>query len=249
MLFELYKQNVFVTSDSHFGHNNICKNTTAWNLDEITPGHAGVRDFDTLEKMNQCIVDNINNNVKENDILIHLGDWSFGGIDNIWEFRKKINCKNIYLCYGNHDHHIKGNKVLPNCGQLNGLFYNSMIYYDKLNIDKPESAIVTAKDLFTYTDHVLDFKVKFTKQGKAERFFCSHYSHRVWDQHHKGVFHLYGHSHSSLEHEPNGRSIDVGIDNAYKLLGEYRPFNITEVYEVLKDRSSQIVDHHIKGVH
>jgi hypothetical protein len=108
---------------------------------------------------------------------------------------------------------------------------------------------VTTQNLFIYTDHILDFKVKFTKLGKAERFFCSHYSHRVWDQHHKGVFHLYGHSHSSLEHDPNGRSMDVGIDNAYKLLGEYRPFNITEVYELLKDRSSQIVDHHIKKVH
>ena len=45
------------------------------------------------------------------DTLYHLGDWSFGGIENIWNFRKRINCKNIYLVPGNHDHHIKKNKL------------------------------------------------------------------------------------------------------------------------------------------
>ena len=31
----------------------------------------------------------------EDDFLIHLGDWSFGGFDSIKEFRSRINCKNI----------------------------------------------------------------------------------------------------------------------------------------------------------
>ena len=100
--------NIFFTSDTHYAHKNICVGVSEW--DDKT---KSCRKFQTLEEMNELIVNNINKYVKENDILYHLGDWSFGGINNIWEFRKRINCKNIYLVPGNHDHHIKKNKILP----------------------------------------------------------------------------------------------------------------------------------------
>ena len=73
-------------------------------------GLDAVRDFHNLEDMNNALVDNINDNVDENDWLIHNGDWSFGGFEMIEEFRSKINCKNIFLIIGNHDHHIQSNK-------------------------------------------------------------------------------------------------------------------------------------------
>lgn len=227
MIFNINKQNVWVTSDTHAYHSNICKGSTKWNIEGLDPKHAGVRNFRNPEEMTIELIDQINSNVAENDILIHLGDWSFEGIENIWNFRKQILCKNIYLCYGNHDHHIKNDKPLSN---------NIIIESDYLYMSQ--------QDLFSYTDHVLDFKVQFNKNKKAERFFCSHYAHRVWDQHHRGVFHLYGHSHSGLEDVPWGRSMDVGMDNAFKLFGEYRPFNIREVYDLLKDRKIQTIDHH-----
>jgi predicted phosphodiesterase len=92
--------------------------------------------------MNQALVDGINKNVKFNDVLIHLGDWSFGGIDKIWEFRKQINCQNIYHVYGNHDHHISRNKVLPNCHKdVLGTIVDGSV----------DGNVVYAKDLFDYT--------------------------------------------------------------------------------------------------
>jgi calcineurin-like phosphoesterase family protein len=41
------------------------------------------RDFDSLDKMNTAIVNNINELVGQDDVLIHLGDWSFGGFEQI----------------------------------------------------------------------------------------------------------------------------------------------------------------------
>ena len=94
-------QRLFFTSDTHYNHSNICSATTNWiGSSNLT------RQFNSLDHMNDVIVDNINNIVGENDVLIHLGDWSFGGFDSIKEFRDRIICKNIYLAYGNHDHHI-----------------------------------------------------------------------------------------------------------------------------------------------
>jgi len=99
-------QKIFFTSDTHYNHKNICRGVSEWKDD----GLFRTRDFDTLDEMNTTIVNNINEIVGQDDILIHLGDWSFRGFDSISEFRKRILCKNIYVIYGNHDHHIEKNK-------------------------------------------------------------------------------------------------------------------------------------------
>lgn len=95
-------QQLFFTSDTHYMHTNICRGTTRWsNADGFT------RNFDTLDQMNDRIVNGINAAVGQDDILFHLGDWSFGGFERIEEFRNRINCKNIHIVLGNHDHHIE----------------------------------------------------------------------------------------------------------------------------------------------
>jgi len=105
---ELQKgQDLFFTSDTHYNHKNICRGVTNWDDSKKT------RDFKSLEKMNSSIVNNINSKVGQDDVLIHLGDWSFGGFESIKEFRDRIICKNIYLVLGNHDHHIENNR--DNC--------------------------------------------------------------------------------------------------------------------------------------
>lgn len=77
-------------------------------------------------------------------------------------------------------------------------------------------------------------------------FILCHYAMRVWHQMHKGKYHLYGHSHDSIDKHPNqpwGKSMDVGIDSAYRILGEYRPFNIKEVIGILSKRPVHFLHH------
>jgi calcineurin-like phosphoesterase family protein len=108
------KPEIFISADTHYNHSNICRGITKWGTtDEAGVFHKdviGTRDFATLAEMNDAIVNNINNIVGEDDILYHLGDWSFGGFASIKEFRDRIKCKNIHLIIGNHDHHIARNK-------------------------------------------------------------------------------------------------------------------------------------------
>ena len=96
--------NTWITSDTHYSHKNIVRGVSRWE------GGRGTRDIDTLQEMNEKLVENINNCAKENDTLYHLGDWSFGGVEMIPEFRNKLICKNIHLLLGNHDNHIAANK-------------------------------------------------------------------------------------------------------------------------------------------
>ena len=102
--------NVFITSDTHFSHKNICHGVTNWRLPNGEIPVEQTRDFSTIEKMNTAIVNNINSVVGQDDILIHLGDWSFGGFEQIRDFYDRLVCKNIHLILGNHDHHIENNR-------------------------------------------------------------------------------------------------------------------------------------------
>jgi len=101
---------IWITSDTHFGHKNICRGVTDWRLPNGSIPVEQTRDFSSVEKMNASIVNNINEVVGQEDILIHLGDWSFGGFENIKIFRDQIVCRNIHLILGNHDTHIERNR-------------------------------------------------------------------------------------------------------------------------------------------
>jgi calcineurin-like phosphoesterase family protein len=117
---------VWIISDTHFGHKNICRGVTEWRLpDGSVPIHQ-TRDFSNIGEMNDAIVHGINSVVGQDDVLIHLGDWSFGGFENVKIFRDRIVCQEIHLILGNHDHHIENNR--GDCQEL----FTSVNHYTKL---------------------------------------------------------------------------------------------------------------------
>jgi calcineurin-like phosphoesterase family protein len=122
------EQNVWIFSDPHYNHKNICRGVTNWRTPNGEIPIEQTRDFPTLEKMNSAIVNNINNCAMPDDILICLGDWSFGGFESIREFWNRIVCKNIHLILGNHDHHIENNR--NDCQEL----FKSVSHYNTLEI-------------------------------------------------------------------------------------------------------------------
>ena len=117
---------VWVTSDTHYGHTNICRGTSKWD------DKSGCRNFESLDIMNQTLVDNINRLVQPQDILLFQGDWSFGGKHNIKLFRDQINCREIaYVCLGNHDHHIQNKREFQKLFSHVG-WYNEFRWYKRL---------------------------------------------------------------------------------------------------------------------
>jgi len=79
----------FFTSDQHFGHANIIKYCN--------------RPFSTVEEMNETLIENHNKMVTNNDIVYHLGDFSFKSDPSKWLSR--LNGKTHILIIGNHDYH------------------------------------------------------------------------------------------------------------------------------------------------
>lgn len=118
--------NIWFTSDTHFHHKNIVSGTTEW---EQGNRLQRTRLFDTLEAHDEALVKGINYHVKKEDTLYHLGDWSFGGFEQIEKFRSQLNVDNIILIYGNHDHHLENNR--QNIRRL----FKECTYYKEITID------------------------------------------------------------------------------------------------------------------
>jgi calcineurin-like phosphoesterase family protein len=95
------------------------------------------------------------------------------------------------------------------------------------------------KNIFGWMRDIYDLKTE------TQRFWLSHYAHRVWNHSHHGSIHLYGHSHNTLPDDPNSLSMDVGMDAAYAILGEFRPFSLDEVLDIIKrTKVFKPIDHH-----
>lgn len=164
---------------THYNHANICSATTQW-TDPVT-----CREFKSLEHMNTVLVANINEVVGQNDILFHLGDWSFGGFESIAEFRNKIVCQNIHLVTGNHDHHIENNR-----DQVQNLFSSVNKYLEllvKTNVGTP----------------LMD----------EQKFVLMHFPIASWNNMARGAIHLHGHVHLNKDKRFSpGKMMDVGVD-------------------------------------
>lgn len=210
-------QEIYFSSDPHYYHLNICSATTRWeNADDVT------RKFNSIDEMNDALVNSINNKVKENDIYICMGDWSFNGIDNIKIFRERINCKNVYILPGNHDHFI-----IKNTNNVQNLFTEVLPQITALNIKR---------------------KLTDSKNSKVKKYnlVLSHYPQCSWIDMNKGHYHLHGHVHLP-EHLKlgQGRSLDVGVDGNNLI-----PYSLTEIDNLLSNRPIKKLtlpeDHHEK---
>ena len=120
--------NIWFTSDTHYSHKNICRGVTDWRMPDGSIPIEQTRDFKTVDEMNEMIVNNINKVVGQYDVLYHLGDWSFGGFENVKTFWDRLICKNIYLILGNHDHHIVNDR--EGCQEL----FKSVGYYNSVKV-------------------------------------------------------------------------------------------------------------------
>jgi calcineurin-like phosphoesterase family protein len=81
-------EKVYFISDMHFGHTNIMKYEN--------------RPFDTVEEMDNTIIENWNKVINKNDLIFVLGDVSFYSKELTYHIIHKLHGRKI-LIIGNHD--------------------------------------------------------------------------------------------------------------------------------------------------
>lgn len=84
---------IYVTSDTHFLHKNV-----------LGFMEERGRRWETIEEMEDALIDNINSVVAPNDELYHLGDFSYRKTrEEAMALRRRIRCRKVHLIPGNHD--------------------------------------------------------------------------------------------------------------------------------------------------
>ena len=90
---EIYS-NLFVTSDTHFNHNQ-----------EFLYKKRG---YDSPQEMTEDMINIINSTVGENGILLHLGDFCLNTTsDQYHDILSKLKIKEIWMLWGNHNNPIQ----------------------------------------------------------------------------------------------------------------------------------------------
>ncbi len=102
---------VWFTADLHLGHGNIIKYC---NRPFLSPAEQQrVRDDprgrwrlsdETVRRHDDALIDTINERVQRDDILWMLGDFCMGRFEEARRYRDRIDCQNVHLVWGNHDH-------------------------------------------------------------------------------------------------------------------------------------------------
>ena len=205
------------SSDSHFGHFNICKYC---NRPFITPEYyaleqrvkeareAGTSALPSLEEqlevvklkivdtMDRTMIANWNKVVGPDDVVYHLGDFAVGG-GPAGPYRRQLNGK-IHLVIGNH-----------------------------------EQRALRETELFESVDWMMEIKVD------KQDIVLLHYALRVWNCSHHGAWSLFGHSHGSLPDDPNLLSLDVGVD-----CWNFTPVSMAQLRAAMAKKTFKPVDHH-----
>ena len=144
---------VYFTSDHHFYHLNIIRYCN--------------RPFNSVDEMNNEMVNRWNSVVKPNDTVYHLGDFAFS-MEQVDEILSNLNGE-IYLLPGNHDiHWVRDFERSIRNGRINL----------KLQLTPQQ------------------FDIEFATNKGNYLFTLSHYPMRSWFRSHHGSYHLYGHIHS-----------------------------------------------------
>lgn len=185
---------VFFTSDTHFGHERIISLCN--------------RPFDSVEEMNEVMIDNWNSVVGPKDIVYHMGDVALGRIAESLPLVGKLN-GDIALVPGNHDRIFSGEK------ERQRLRFDAE-YRKVFATILPESLVVDVAGFDVAMSH---FPYSGDSHGEDR-----HADKRPRDE---GLPLIHGHVHDKWK--TNGRMLNVGVD-----VHDFRPVSRDYVVDWLE---------------
>lgn len=208
---------IWFSSDFHYAHKNITRGISVWDDKENT-----TRDFENVHQMNDALVNSINKYVQQDDTLYFLGDWSFDGIENIYNFWNRLICKDIKFIPGNHDNHIKKLTPLPR------LYFEYMVGIVSEEPRHDHFRLANSSDLFRILPELTTLIIN------EKKIILSHYPIEQWEDMEKGSIMLHGHCHHKIDNfeiNTKYKRMDVGID--WK---EFRPYCLEEILKIMSKR-------------
>ena len=198
---------VYFTSDTHFNH------------DKAFIYEA--RGYKNRYEHNDALIQKINEVVRPEDTLIHLGDFCLNITPPEFEqILARINCNNIAYIWGNHNSCIRR-------------FYEDAVT-TQYGIDMEVYPYAIGK--LTYLGYYKELIVN------GHMIVIHHFPHQIWNQMQKGAWQLSGHSHytnptTQVEY-PDNKILDVGWD------GHGKPLSFPEIQKIMMNKNHIKHDKH-----
>ena len=129
------------------------------------------------------------------------------------------------------DLHILGDFALANPGKYRMRIKCKHVYLTRGNHDRPEKS----RRVFGEIPRVRLTTLRGTEGGRLKAVLC-HTPMAFWEGSHKGWANLYGHCHGQREDTMDRwlgldrRSLDVSVDNIYRLTGNFMPLDEQSLY-------------------
>ena len=209
---------LYFCSDLHFFHKRICDFTER-------KKHTTIENHSNwlIQQCNNVVPVNTTdeNNIVSNSTVLHLGDFMFSCTnEEAVNVLSQLN-GDWWFVLGNHDNVGKLETIINTVNQMKGTNHRVLgRYYEFMIVEKA--------------------KIRDQKDYKKLVCLC-HYPIESWNAMGRGSYHLMGHLHfNKIDHHTGQKMreipnrLDVGIDAAYGLLDEHKPFTWNEVKSIIR---------------
>jgi len=199
---------VYFTSDSHFNHDK--------------PFIYEARGYKNRYEHNDGLITTINELVRPQDTLIHLGDFCLNITMSEFEtILDRINCQNILYIWGNHNSCIRRYYEETLAGE-----------YQRNDIEVYPYKVSKITYLGYYKELIVN----------GHMIVIHHYPHQIWNQMQKGAWQLSGHSHytnpTTHVDSTENKTLDVGWD------GHSKPLAFNEIQKIMMNKNHVKHDKH-----
>ena len=199
---------VYFTSDTHFNHDKAFIYES--------------RGYKNRYEHNDALIAKINEVVRPEDTLIHLGDFCLNiTMPEFEQILARINCMHIGYIWGNHNSCIRRQYEETLRGE-----------YQRDDIDVYPYTIGKITYLGYYKEVIVN----------GHQIILHHYPHQIWNQMQKGAWQLSGHSHytnpTTQLDSPDNKILDVGWD------GHGKPLSFNEIQKIMMNKVHVKQDKH-----
>lgn len=187
--------------------------------------HMDCRGFDSVEDMNEYMIEQWNKKVNKNDEVVVLGDFCWGNAQQTQEILDRLKGK-IYLIVGNHDRFLEDKK-------FDSSRFVWIRHYAELNENR-RKVILSHYPIACYNG-----QYRKDENGNPKTYMLHGHIHKTQDQQLIDYFEEYVKQQTHLSIGGEVENIPCHFINCFCMYSDYQPMTLDEWLEIDRKRKNK----------